>query len=305
MLTIKDSFPDLVIPDCFKVAESAREWRIIRADCEAAVDYLFSARYNTADSGTVRGRGSYPVARIKTSAGKEIEVIIRAYRRGGLAGLVLPDMFTDARRPLEELALTEKGRVDGVALPEIIGLQMKWVAPFFYRARIAVKKIPDTITLNETLLSFAKEGGNHKELYAKKRSLIAALVKSVRQLHNAGINHRDLNIRNILIKRAGLDFTAYIIDLDKSACEPGPKGLGFDKRIDNLIRLNRSLSKMLFKSGLLFKEVLSQTDRRRFLESYLQGEGITRERKRAIINACLRRIGLHKWWWQLIYPAHK
>lgn len=302
MLTIKDSFPDLVIPDYFRVKESAGEWRIIHADYEQPIDSLFNGGYNSVNTKTVQGRGDYPVANIKSSDGKEIEVVVRGYRRGGLAGLVLPDIFNDARRPVNELALTEKGRASGVPLPEIIGLQLKWVLPFFYRAKIVVKKIAETVTLEEMLFSLVKEAGNRKELYIKKTNLIASLVKAIRQLHNAGINHRDLNIRNILIKRAGLDFTAYIIDLDKSSCEFSAKGLALDKRIDNLIRLNRSLDKMLFKTGLSPKAVISHTDRLRLFEAYFQGEGLSQAQKQVIINKCLQQTGIHKWWWKLIYP---
>ena len=302
MLTIKDSFPDLVIPAYFKVKESTGEWRIIHADYESAVDSLLNGGYNTANVKRVQGRGDYPVANVKSSDGKEAEVIVRSYRRGGLAGLVLPDIFNDARRPLNELVLTEKGRANGVLLPEILGLQIKWILPFFYRAKIVVKKIPDTITLEETLFSLDKKGLNRKELYRQKANLIASLVKAIRQLHNAGINHRDLNIRNILIKRTGLDFAAYIIDLDKSEHETGKTGLALDKRIDNLIRLNRSLEKMLFKAGLFLRGVISQSDRLRLLESYFQGEGLTRVQKKEIISKCLKQAGLHKWWWKLIYP---
>jgi len=315
MLTIKDSFPDLVLPAYFKVKESAGEWRIIHVDYEQAINSLLDNEHGAANAGRacpdgfakvgpewVQGRGDYPVATIKSSAGKETEVIIRVYRRGGLAGLVLPDIFNDSKRPLNELVLTEKGRANGAPLPEILGLQIKWVLPFFCRARIVVKKIPDTMTLEEIIFSLAKEGRNHKELYRKKTNLIASLVKAIRQLHNAGINHRDLNIRNILIKRLNLDFTGYIIDLDKSSNESGPKGLGLDKRIDNLIRLNRSLDKMLFKTGSSLKGVISHTDRLRLFEAYFQGEGLNRAQKQVIINKCLQQAGLHKWWWKLIYP---
>jgi len=306
MLTVKDVFPDLVIPIYYNVKESAGEWRIIHSDYEQPIEALFSGGYNTSNGNTVKGRGDYPMVKVRSSTGKEDEVIVRSYRRGGLAGLVLPDIFNDARRPLDELVITEMGRAMGVPLPEILGIQIKWVLPFFCRAKIAVKKIPDTVTLEETIFSLAKKNAHCQDaLYRKKSNLIASLVKAITQLHNAGIYHRDLNIRNILIKQSNLDFTAYIIDLDKSFYESSAKGLAFDKRADNLIRLNRSLDKMLFRVGASLRTVISKTDRLRILESYFSGEGLTRVQKRVVINKCLRQVGLHKWWWKLIYPAHK
>ncbi|MEW6026671.1 MAG: lipopolysaccharide kinase InaA family protein [Planctomycetota bacterium] len=314
MLTIKDSLPDLVIPPYFRIRESADEWRLCHQDYKADIDSIFDDRYTA--SRTSEGRDRYALVRIKSASGAEGEAIVRTYKRGGLSGLVLPDIFTDARRPLEELVITEQGRAKGVALPEVLGLQIKWLMPLFYRAKIIIKIIPQAVTLDDFIRALSKEG-NSQKLYQQKTALINSIASALKTFHNAGICHRDLNVRNILIQsKPGLPAEAsaqagdaalktYIIDLDKSICRPDSAGLSLDERVNNLIRLNRSLDKLLFKTGLPLKGAINRTDRLRLFETYFQNDGLTKAQKRIFIIRCLKEAGLHKWWWKLIYPAHK
>lgn len=299
MLTIKDSFPDLIIPVYFRLKESSDEWRLWHQDYEAGVNSIFDDKYVA--SRISEGRGKYDQVNIKSAFGKDDDVIIRTYKRGGLSALVLPDVFSDARRPLEELIITERGRQKGAPLPEILGLQIKWLTPLFYRARIIIKIIPETKTLEEFILALSEENDRQK-LYQQKTALVASVAAALKALHSAGICHRDLNIRNILVKPAGLDFTTYIIDLDKSIYQTTPKQLSMDEKTGNLIRLNRSLEKMLFKTGQSFKSVISHADRLRLFELYFRDAGLTRAQKQIVINKCLKEAGFHKWWWKLIYP---
>lgn len=346
MLELKNIYPDLIIPSYFHINESHKEWRIIHHDYESGVNSLFDGKIDTppAPMGearpfgrqlatTVKGRGEYIVAHIKSSSGQNEEVIMKTYKRGGLTALFLPDIFSDARRPLNELVLTEKARVNGASVSEILGLQIKWITPFLFRAKIIFKKIPDAITLDDFILFLLKNykdkysdaerrgdrdaqmrgysepegtaGGDASkgkalsELYQKKRNLIESVSQAVGQLHQVGIYHSDLNIRNILIQSPeGRTIKTYIIDLDKSAYE---QPLSFDKRVDNLIRLNRSLEKMIFKfKSLNINNIITYTDRFLLLETYFNGLSLGgKDQKRLVISRCLRHARLHKWWWRL------
>ncbi|HHT9146519.1 MAG TPA: lipopolysaccharide kinase InaA family protein, partial [Candidatus Wunengus sp. YC61] len=64
---------------------------------------------------------------------------------------------------------------------------------------------------------------------------------------DAGIYHADLHLKNILLKKdSNEEFTAYIIDLDKSVVL---NKLNIQQRIRNLLRLDRSLEKLRWLSG--------------------------------------------------------
>jgi len=295
MFTIKDLYPDLSIPDYFRVRESSSEWRIVHRDYGPEIDSLLDRDNFTGSSAVSGGRGRNPVVKIKGG-----EVVVRTYRRGGPVRFFLPDIFADARRPLDELVITEKGRQSGAPLPEILGLQIRWVLPPLFRARIISRKIPDAITLEEFIVSVLANYRTGKAgLYDKKRCLIKSLSQSTGKLHQAGIFHNDLNIRNILVRQDQDDkIDAYIIDLDKSICR---KGLALDERVNNLIRLNRSFDRFLFRNqsaGL--SGIISSSDRLFLLEEYLREDRISNKEKRSIIKQCLRQSALHKWWWGII-----
>ena len=61
---------------------------------------------------------------------------------------------------------------------------------------------------------------------------------AIRKMHEAGIDHADLNMNNILVDKKG---AVFIIDFDKAAVHPE---LGQRRRIRNLRRLLRSLRKL-------------------------------------------------------------
>ena len=66
-------------------------------------------------------------------------------------------------------------------------------------------------------------------------------------MHDAGIYHADLHLKNILLKQdASGAFSAYIIDLDKSFVVDK---LTVEQRMKNLLRLNRSIDKIRWFSG--------------------------------------------------------
>jgi tRNA A-37 threonylcarbamoyl transferase component Bud32 len=299
MSELKNICSDLMIPPYFNITESHNEWRIIHHDYESSVNWLFDGKIDNTQLGkTVKGRGEYITAHIKSLVGDDEDVILKTYKRGGISASFLPDIFNDPRRPLNELGLTEKARKDGVLVPEILGIQIKWITAFLFRAKIIYKIIPDTITLEDYIIFLLKNYMDKRhELYQRKRNLIKSLSQIISELHEIGIYHNDLNIRNILIRYTEKEIIQpYIIDLDK-AIYMHP--LSFNKRADNLIRLNRSLEKMIDRSDMLgIKNIITHADRFLLLKMY-SNEAFVKGAKRYIIRKCQKHTELHKWWWKL------
>jgi hypothetical protein len=69
---------------------------------------------------------------------------------------------------------------------------------------------------------------------------VAAAVAAIRAMHDRGVDHRDLNLGNVLV---GADGAALVIDLDRARLHPGP--LAFGPRARALSRLERSSVKLL------------------------------------------------------------
>jgi tRNA A-37 threonylcarbamoyl transferase component Bud32 len=95
-----------------------------------------------------------------------------------------------------------------------------------------------------------------------RAEVTSAVVKAVASMHDAGIVHADLNLKNILLRTEGWPFRAWVIDFDKAAMVAE---VDFQTRIDNLLRLERSFLK--WPSSRPFARV---SDRLRFLKAYLE-----------------------------------
>jgi serine/threonine protein kinase len=61
-------------------------------------------------------------------------------------------------------------------------------------------------------------------------------------MHRRGIYHRDLNLKNIMVRRDKDEITTYIIDFDKAKMFPGE--VPPEKAQKNLRRLLRSICKL-------------------------------------------------------------
>ncbi|WP_169703572.1 lipopolysaccharide kinase InaA family protein [Candidatus Kuenenia stuttgartensis] len=81
----------------------------------------------------------------------------------------------------------------------------------FYSANFISKEIAGAVDL----IDFLNEQPA-VDVHSKK-SVIFTLAKLIRKMHDAGIYHADLHLKNMLLKKiSGGTFEAYIIDLDKS-----------------------------------------------------------------------------------------
>ncbi|MBI4712734.1 MAG: hypothetical protein HY762_05470 [Planctomycetes bacterium] len=262
------------IPANFEVIQQQNCTCVIRQDYKDKIDRLLAP----GDARTIKGRAEHPVIRLDT----DTFVIIRRYKRGGLAGLVLPDIFLGSGRAGQELVVTEKARAAGAPVPEALGIVIKPVFGYLCRIYIITRQITGATTLYETLLSL-KNITDSALLLSQKTKLIKAVSQAVFKLHNAGVWHADLQLRNILINGN----TAYLIDFDKAKYY---KQLSLAQKVGNLIRINRSLLKLK-----LFG--VTATDKIRFLKEYFGGEWPSAP-KENIIKDCIRNANLHQWWWR-------
>jgi len=160
--------------------------------------------------------------------------VIKDYRHGGLLGKLFGGVFFNGNRPLNEICISEVASQRGVPSAEVIAIAKRRLWGLFYKAKFISKEIDDAVDIIEFLKKFSAEF-----IQTYKKPVIFALVKLIRNMHDAGIYHADLHLKNILLKK-GLngEFTAYIIDLDKSVVL---NKLDIQQRIKNLLRLDRSL----------------------------------------------------------------
>jgi len=122
----------------------------------------------------------------------------------------------------------------------------------------------------------------------KKRGVIKKAGALVRSMHDAGIFHGDLNLKNIVLQtNKPRQITCYLIDFDKSFVRAH---LREHLRIRNLLRLNRSTEK--FKNQGL---PITRTDALRFLSAYFQNPPDFKARLKKINRWYKYHMHLHRW----------
>ncbi len=173
-------------------------------------------------TGSAQGRGTTWFVQLEACQGA-----LRHYRRGGLFGKLVSDhyLFTGWKntRSAQEFELLRHLAEAGVNVPRPIAARARR-SGFSYQADILVEKVPNASDLVDVL-----------QKQALSDEVYQAIGRMIRTMHEAGVNHTDLNIHNILLDKAG---KVWLIDFDKCARKSGQ---GWQQ--ENLNRLLRSFNK--------------------------------------------------------------
>jgi len=155
---------------------------------------------------------------------------IKQLRRGGWLAPLWRDRFAGTHRVLENLRLPVEAARSGIATPAPLALLIERGLPGLVRAWLAVEEIDDATDLRECFVS-----GRPPE-----PGELDAVLRLVRTMHERGLEHRDLNLGNLLLRRSG-EPAAWVVDLDGARLHLGP--LPFTTRQRALRRLERSYVK--------------------------------------------------------------
>jgi serine/threonine protein kinase len=280
-------FENIPVPPSFSLVRKGKTYLLLREDykkilLEQGLDEIESyvAKHHTT-SRIFHGRHPHPSILI----GDDERAVLRHYIHGGLLRFLTRDLYLFGSRSFQELILTEAVRSYGIATVKPIAAMHRCIPPFFYRSYLLTLEIP----LSIDFIQWFREMGSHLDAkrVKEKRMLIRKAGVLLRNFHDAGFLHGDLQLKNLLIS----EDQVFLIDFDRSCRKPN---LSAKKRIQNLLRLNRSVDKWR-PSGL----PINLTDRWRFFAAYA---GKDRELRVALRRA-LRFYGftsfLHRVGWTL------
>lgn len=269
------------IPAGYVVHRIAETWLVLdRALATELVQLRLAdptARERMFARAPVRGRGAAPSVPITPDHG----MVLRRYRHGGLLGGATGSLYLGPGRALSELRVAARAEAMGAPVPHVVCLVLWPVWGPFWSALIGTREERGA----QTLLELARE------LEAEQRSELAREVgRAVKRLHDAGVEHRDLQLRNVLaVSEPGGRRRIVVIDLDRAAHHRG-RGVPIGKRAANLGRLLRSV----IKNGL-WKARVGEAEAAAFLEGYT---GEDRELREALSGWAARerwKIRMHGW----------
>ena len=223
--------------------------------------------------------------------------VVRDYWHGGLFGKILRDIFWDRLRPLRELSICEAAGKSGIKTTEVIAIVKNKILGPLYKCQLVSREITGAIDLMELLLHPEKN-----KLVVQKRHIVNRVAKAVKEMHDAGIYHADLHLKNVLVQfTEGGSVDVYIIDLDKSILYDK---INFHKRMCNIMRLDRSVEKMIRNNkdvfGQGFPLPISRTDKLRFLKEYVKTDNKSEKPLRYYLQSYKTSHNLHRLWWSVV-----
>ena len=175
--------------------------------------------------GQAQGRGTTHFIRIAN----QFDCVLRHYRRGGWVARLTEDQYCwtglDQTRSWREWDLLRSMTEKQLPVPYPVAAHVKRNG-LFYRADIITKRIP----LAHSLSSQISKNELSDELWR-------LLGKTIRQFHQQGVYHADLNAHNILIDEQE---KFYLIDFDKGELRTPSNAW----QRANIERLHRSLLKL-------------------------------------------------------------
>ena len=150
--------------------------------------------------------------------------------RGGVAGSIWRERFLSRGRLTGNLSIPKLARERGVATPDALALLVVPGPPGLWRGWLAIETVPAARDMRQRVLELAPTPAEWAEALCVTR-----------KLHDAGIEHPDLNLGNLLIDERG---RGWVVDLD--GCTAHAAALDMDHRIDAIRRIERSYLKTCF-----------------------------------------------------------
>ncbi len=204
----------------------------------------------------LKGRSNYRVLPIENSGES---IIVKSMSHGGIFAKLFGDIYLDHKKPTNEASISAYALRKGIPTSELLAVVEKRTFTPFFKYWVFSKEIADVMDFLCYLKNYGKSNN-------KKCGAIKATARAVRKMHDAGIFHTDLHLKNILIRPSSSDekFKAFIIDFDKAKYV---QNMSIRKRFQNLKRLWRSAEKAKIQGY-----PISQTDMIRFIREYAGDE---------------------------------
>jgi 3-deoxy-D-manno-octulosonic acid kinase len=233
----------------------------------------------------LRGRGAAPSVGLR----RDVSVILRRYQHGGVFGGFTGMLHLGLSRALEELRVTARAEASGAPVPHVVCLALWPAAGPFWSALIGTREERGARDLYEVLAA--------SDDARTRLPLLREVGTAVRKLHEAGVDHRDLQLHNVLVAEEGGKRRIVVIDLDRAIYHSSGR-LSSRLRARSLGRLFRSA----VKNGL-WPERVARRELAAFMATYTAGDRPLRRELRGYVRAEQVKLALHRLRYRFIRPA--
>ncbi len=266
----------------FHLLSRGRRTLAVAPDFREDAPWLFDGIDAAAPVGWVEGRRRHPVVALPDGR----RVIVRRLVHGGMFGDLLGRVFWGLNRPLREFVATVRAGEKGIPVPAAVGARIDRLGIGFYRGDVLTLEITGAEDLGKVL----RDGWSGWP--RRRRDLaIGAAAAALRRMHDAGLYHPDLNLKNVLVRWTEAGPEAFFVDLDRARFY---REVTFRLRRKNLWRLARSAEKLARPGG-----ELSPGDRLRFLRAYAGTDGGLQERLARSFRLIAATSFFRRLWWGL------
>ncbi len=264
-----------------RVLITSPEWR------ECLLPLVDPAARSGAEADILSGRGKMPV--FPTPRGR---LVFRRYYHGGALRYLTRDLLAGAGRPLRELKMSIEAARAGLPVPAAAGVILEPLRWGLIRAEFITVLIPGAVDLRSYLEGLSSP--TPPSFPAEKREVIARAAGRIREMHEKGFSHGDLQLKNVLIAPSGRKkaIEIFLLDFDQASRDNQnqPK-----TDISNLCRLYRSFQKIRVSHPLL-----PERDALRFLSDYVRGDKKLMETIIARVRKTAWKNRLHLIRWKII-----
>jgi tRNA A-37 threonylcarbamoyl transferase component Bud32 len=162
--------------------------------------------------------------------------LFRCYRHGGAFRSLTGKWFISwPPRPFRELSITEELRRRGFPTVEVLAACVEKIRGPIYRGWLVTRQVEGARDLWHGLQSgFCQSAG----IEATLKAVAAAIYR----MHREGVYHRDLNLKNILVRSTAAGVESHVIDFDRAVLVLGQLPAPLARK--NLDRLLRSIRKL-------------------------------------------------------------
>ena len=279
---------DVLVPPAGEAGPAPEEFRALRAGpCFLLVAAPFEAvarGLGLLEPGSLElllAEASGPQGRARTAVipleGRCERLHLRPVRHGGALAGLWGDRLLGLRRPSAELRTNARLRARGAPVPRPVLVAGQRRSGPFWRAAVATLHEENAV---DGVVFLAGAPRPERLLRA-----CSAVGSAVRALHDTGGRHRDLHVKNVLVREAGSETQALLIDLDRARLVPE---LNARARMAEIMRLYRSL----VKRGLV--DVVGREGCQAFLSSYTEGDQSLGSALLAHLPRERRRLAMHR-----------